>query len=224
MLKIWCKLFYFECLLLLRHSQEWLYPLAFFIILIALMPIALTPDSLQLQKIIPGGIWLAALLASLLAVGNLFTHDLEDGYLEQLYLSPYPLTLSLSAKIFAHWIATQLPLIIMTPFISLLFNLSWQVTGTLCLSLLLGTPILILLGSLGIALTLPLRQQGVLLSLLILPLTIPVLIFAIGITREVSIHTITGPLAFLAGLMILAVLFLPITIAATLRMNNHPSD
>jgi heme exporter protein B len=220
MLKTAWFVFYIEVVLLWRRSQEWLYPLGFFVIVISLFPLAFTPDPAFLQKYIPGCVWIAALLASLLSVETIFYTDIEDGNIEQLLLSQTPLTLLMFAKLCAQWSVTQLPLIILTPLLGLMFHLSFSVILALCLSLLLGTPILTLLGSLGVALTLGLRQQGVLLGLLILPLVTPVLIFGVNIVQQVQAgFSMTGPLAFLAGLTVFALTLLPWTMAAALRIS-----
>jgi len=213
-------LFITELRLHLRHSREWLYPVAFFCIVISLFPLGLTPNPSFLQKYIPGCVWIAALLASLLSVEKLFVQELEEGQMEQLLLSQMPLTLFLIAKLFAQWLVTELPLILLTPIIGLLFHLSTTCIIALCLSLLVGTPILILIGSLGVALTLGLQQPGVFMSLLILPLVIPVLIFGVTIVglAQASLP-IAGPLSFLAGLCLLAITFIPWAIAATLRVS-----
>jgi heme exporter protein B len=211
-------IFQTEIVLLWRRSQEWLYPLAFFCIIICLFPLAFTPDPAFLQKYMPGCIWIAALLASLLAIENIFFTEWEEGYLEQLLLSQIPLSLLMFIKLSAQWIVTQLPLIMLTPLLGFLFHLPLSATLALCASLLLGTPILTLTGSLCAALTLGLRQQGVLLGLLVFPLITPVLIFGVSIVQQSQAGlSIGGPLAFLSGLMILAMMLLPWTIAAMLR-------
>lgn len=220
MFKAFWFVFLSELTLLLRRSEEWLYPLGFFVIVMSLFPLAFTPDPGFLQKYIPGCIWIAALLASLLSIENVFFTDLEEGNLEQLILSQMPLSLIIIAKLSAQWIVTELSLVILTPLISALFHLSFTSIAALCLSLLLGTPILTLIGSLGVALTLGLRQQGVLLGLLIFPLVTPVLIFGVNIVSQSQAGlSITGPLAFLAGLSMLAFTLLPWAIAASLRIS-----
>lgn len=212
--------FYTELLLLLRRSREWLYPIGFFIIVVSLFPLAFTPDPAFLQKYVPGCIWIAALLASLLSIEHVFYSDLEDGNLEQMVLSSTPLALIIAAKLAAQWLVTELSLVLLTPVLGLLFHLSVYITMVLCLSLLFGTPILILVGSLGVALTLGLRQQGVLLGLLILPLVTPVLIFGVNIVQQAqSGFSIVGPLAFLSGLSVLAITILPMVIAGSLRIS-----
>lgn len=219
MLKVCWHLFYCELTLLLRRSQEWLYPLGFFVIVITMFPLAFTPDPAFLQKYMPGCVWIAALLASLLAVENLFASDREDGNIEQLLLSPMPLTILLTAKLTAQWLITEMPLVLLTPLLGWLFHLPANVVIALSLSLLIGTPILTLMGGLGVALTLGLRQQGVILGLLILPLTTPVLIFGVNIVQQAQAgFSITAPLAFLSGLMLFTMTLLPWAIAATLRI------
>lgn len=219
MLKTMWFVFRTEILLLFRRSQEWLYPLGFFLIVVTLFPLAFTPDPAFLQKYIPGCIWIAALLASLLSIENLFFTDLEDGHLEQLILSPLPLTLIMLTKLLAQWLVTELPLILLTPLLGLMFHLPASAMLTLVVSLLLGTPILTLIGSLGVALTLGLRQSGMLLGLLILPLTTPVLIFGVNMVQQSQAgFSITGPLAFLAALCVLSVTVLPAAIAATVKV------
>ncbi|OGT55922.1 MAG: heme exporter protein CcmB [Gammaproteobacteria bacterium RIFCSPHIGHO2_12_FULL_43_28] len=220
MLKTAGWLFNIELVLLWRRSQEWLYPLGFFVIVITLFPLAFTPDPAFLQRYVPGGVWIAALLASLLSVETIFYADLEDGNLEQLLLSPLPLPLVMLIKLGALWVATQLPLILLTPLIGLLFHFTPQTIITLCISLLLGTPMLTLIGSLCVALTLGLRQQGTLLGLLILPLVTPVLIFGVNMVQQSQAgFSIAGALSFLAGLTAFTITLLPFALAATLRIS-----
>jgi heme exporter protein B len=220
MLKAAWFIFYTELILLLRHSQEWLYPLAFFVIVLSLFPLAITPDPALLIKIMPGCIWIAALLANLLSIQPLFFIDMEEGYLEQCLLSQIPLHLFMLAKLSAQWLVSTLPLILLIPFLSSAFHLSVSASIVLCCTLLLGTPIVTLIGSLGAALTLGLRQQGALLGLIILPLNVPVLIFSVMIVQQSQAGlSIASPLAFLAGLSLLAITLLPWTIAVTLRIS-----
>lgn len=209
-----------ELLLLMRRSQEWLYPLGFFVIIVSLFPLAFTPDPDFLRQYVPGCIWIAALLASLLASENIFVSDIEEGHLEQLLLSQTPLTLLIAAKLYAQWLVTALPLLCLTPLLGILFHLPTATLIALCLGLLLGTPILTLIGCLMVALTLGLRQQGVLLGLLILPLVTPVLIFGVLMVQQAQAGlAILGPLAFLAGLCVLSLTLLPWTISSTLRIS-----
>lgn len=219
MLKTIKLFFYTELLLLCRRSQEWLYPVGFFVIVISLFPLAFTPDPVFLQKYVSGCIWIAALLASLLSVNHFFMTDLEDGSIEQYALSQTPLLFFVYAKLCAHWVATALPLILLTPLLGVIFNLSFTTITALCLSLMLGTPILTLIGGLCVSLTLGLRQQGVLIGLLILPLVTPVLIFGASIAQQTQAGlSAAGAFSFLAGLFVLTFTVVPWTIAATLRV------
>jgi heme exporter protein B len=219
MLKTVCFVFYTELLLLMRRSQEWLYPLGFFLMVMSLFPLAFTPDPAFLQKIMPGCVWIAALLANLLAIENLFFTDMEEGSLEQWVLSQTPLTLLIMAKLGAQWLVTALPLVLLTPLLGVIFHLPMMSTLVLCLSLLLGTPILTLVGGLCVALTLGLRQQGVLLGILILPLVVPVLIFGVTVVEQVQAgFSVVGALAFLLGLLVLSVTVLPWGIGVAIRV------
>lgn len=220
MLKTAYLIFKMEIILLFRRSQEWLYPLSFFMMVILFFPLAFTSDAHFLQTYIPGFIWIAALLASLLSVETLFLPEIEDGHLEQLLISPLPLSLLLLAKLLAQWLVTQLPIIVLLPVIGWLFHLSFQSVGLLMLSLLIGTPILTMLGGLCVALTLGLRQQGVFLGLLIMPLAIPILIFGVTIIQQAQAgFAFKSALAFLAGIAALALLLLPHVIATALRIS-----
>lgn len=220
MLKSICFVFYIEFILLLRRSHEWLYPLGFFVIVMSLFPLAFLPDPIFLQKFMPGCVWIAALFASLLSIKNIFFTDKEDGNLEQLLLSQLPLSFIILAKLCAQWLVTELPLVILTPLLGWLFHLPISTLLALSVSLLLGTPILTLIGSFGVALTLGLRQQGALLGLLILPLVTPVLIFGVNIVQQSQAgFSVAGPLAFLAGFSVFAITLLPWAIAATLRVS-----
>lgn len=213
-------IFYSELQLLLRRSQEWIYPLAFFIIVISLFPIVFAPNQDIIETFIPGFIWVAALFSSLLSIQTFFQADLEEGCLEQYMISNTSLSLIVFAKIAAHWIVATLSLILIVPFLGLLMGLSLNVILTLFFGLLVGTPMFTLLGVFAVALTLGLRQAGVFLGLLMFPLITPVLIF--GITMVHQAHAgfdIVGPLALLAGLSLLAMCLLPFAIATTIRIS-----
>lgn len=219
MLKTAWFVLYTELLLLLRRSQEWLYPVGFFVMMVSLFPIAFSPDPVFLQKYLPGCVWIAALLSSLLSIQTLFLADMEEGFLEQIILSPLPLSLFLVSKLTAHWIATSLPLILLTPILGILFHVNLYIIALLVLSLLVGTPILILLGAFSVSLTLELRQQGILLGILMLPLVIPVLIFGVNIAQLAQAQlSVTGPILFLCGLCVLAITTLPLIIASTIKL------
>ena len=166
--------------LALRRKSEWLGAVFFFVLVAALFPLAIGPEPDTLRQIGPGVLWVAALLASMLSLGRLFEADHQDGSLEQLALSAAPLSWTISAKLLAHWLISGLPLVLLSPVLGLQFGLASEALGMLALTLLLGTPVLSLLGAIGAALTLGVRGGGVLQSLLLLPLYVPVLVFGTG--------------------------------------------
>lgn len=207
--------------LAIRERRELFNPLLFFIIVVSLFPLAITPDTKFLREIAPGVIWVAALLATLLSLDRLFKSDYEDGSLEQLLLSPHPLPALVLGKVITHWLTTSLPLIIVAPLLGMMLHLSKIEIETLMLSLLLGTPVLSLLGAIGSALTVGLRGGGILLSLIILPLYIPVLIFASSsIVAAASGLPIAGYMAILGCFLLLAFIFTPFATAAALRIGQ----
>ena len=176
----------------------------FFLILVALMPFAIGPDLALLQRIGPAILWLGALLASLLALDRLLSADQEDGSLDLLLMSGTPLELAVAAKALAHWLTTGLPLVIATPVLALFLNLDPPAIGAVAATLLAGTPALTFIGLIGAALTVTLRRGGLLLSVLVLPLTIPVLIFGVSASNA----AIVGPLPFGTPFTILCALTL----------------
>ncbi|MDO8699353.1 MAG: heme exporter protein CcmB, partial [Rhodoferax sp.] len=169
-----------EISLALRQKGEVLTPLVFFVVIASLFPLGVGPESALLLRMAPGVLWVSALLAAMLSLQRLFATDYADGSLEQMALSPTPLGMLVVAKALSHFLLSGLPLVFMAPVLGLQFGLDGRALGILVLSLLLGTPTLSLIGSIGAALTLGVRGAGVLLSLLILPLYIPVLIFGAG--------------------------------------------
>jgi heme exporter protein B len=202
-----------------RRWSELAHPLIFFVIVVTLFPLALSPTAEQLREIGTGVLWVAALLSSLLALDGLFRGDAEDGSLEQLLLSPAPLTISVLAKIVAHTLVTLLPLICLVPLLALSFNLPLHALPTLALALLLATPTLSVLVGLGAALTVGLRRGGAIVGLLILPLTGPLLIFGTRATDlGVNGEPTAGPLLLLASLAVLAISLGPFAIAAAVRV------
>jgi heme exporter protein B len=209
-----------ECRLACRFPQELLTPLLFFVIVITLFPLAISPAPNELQILAPGVIWVAALLATLLSLERLFRADLEDGSLEQLLLSPRSLTLLIFIKVVSHWLLCGLPLIILSPILATMLTLQMNAMTALILSLLLGTPILSLLGAMGEALTLGLRGGSILLTLIVLPMTIPVLIFASSavIAAQAGLPYI-GNLALLAACLVLAMTLVPMAIVAALKLS-----
>ncbi len=209
-----------ELTIALRRKTDILNPLWFFILVISLFPLAIGPEPNLLARISPGIIWVAALLSSLLALERLFKDDYLDGALEQMMLQSTPLPLLVLAKVFAHWLLTGLPLIIVSPLLALLLSLTLDVWLAVVLTLLLGTPTLSLLGAIGVALTVGLQKGGVLLSLLILPLFIPVLIFATAAIDAASLgFGYQGQLAVLAAMLVAAVTLTPFATAAALRVS-----
>ena len=209
-----------ETRLLFRRPAELLNPLVFFAIVIALFPLAVGPDTQLLQRLSPGLVWVAALLAVLLSLDGLFRSDFEDGSLEQWVLSSQPLALLVLAKVLAHWVFSGLALVLLSPVLALMLGLPSACLPVLLLSLLLGTPVLSLLGAVGAALTVGLKRGGLLLALLILPLYIPVLILGSGaLQAALEGMPATGYLLWLGSLAALAVTLTPFAIAAGLKIS-----
>ncbi|WP_250317880.1 heme exporter protein CcmB [Rosenbergiella nectarea] len=203
-----------------RNRADIINPLWFFLIIVTLFPLGIGPESALLARIAPGVVWVAALLASLLGLERMFRDDFLDGSLEQLLLIPTPLPIVALVKVFAHWLTSGLPLIILSPLASLFLSLNFTGWWGLVLTLLLGTLTFSLLGAIGVALTVGLRRGGVLLSLLVLPLAIPILIFASSAVDAASQGlAISGYLAILAAMLVTSVVLAPFAIAAALRVS-----
>jgi heme exporter protein B len=195
-------------------------PLVFFALVITLFPLALSPGEEVLRRIGPGVLWIGALLAMLLSLNALFRQDLEDGSMEQLVLSPHPLPLVMLAKATAQWLVTGLPLVALAPLLAVTYHLPADGVRALCVTLLLGTPTLSLLGAVGAALTAGVRQTGALLALLVLPLCLPVLMFGARATDLAAAgEAITGPLYLLGALLALALSLVPVAAAAAIRIS-----
>lgn len=206
--------------LAVRNRSELVNPLLFFILVVSLFPLGIGPGPRLLAQIAPGVIWVAALLATLLSMERLFRADFEDGTLEHLLLSPHGLAFLALAKILAHWLVTGLPLIVISPLLGVLLQLPTDAIPLLPLTLLLGTPVLSLIGAIGVALTAGLRRGGVLLTLLVLPLYIPVLIFgSTAVAAAAAGLPVTGHLALLGALLALALTLAPLATAAGLRIS-----
>ncbi len=202
----------------MRQSADTGTAVGFFILVTVLVPLGVGPDPALLGRIAPGLIWVAALLASLLSLERLFHHDHDDGSLDHLALGPLPLPLVVLAKVIAHWLLTGLPLVLAAPVAGLLLNLPGAALAPLLGGLLLGTPLLGLLGCIGAALTLGARRGGVLLSLLILPLYTPVLIFGAGAVERTLVGLDASPnLLLLAAGLMLALPLAPLAASAALR-------
>lgn len=204
----------------LRQKGEVLTPLIFFMVIASLFPLGVGAESNLLLRMAPGVLWVSALLAAMLSLQRMFATDYADGSLEQMALSGTPLGLLVLAKALAHFVLSGLPLVLVAPVLGLQFGLDGRALGILMLSLLLGTPTLSLIGSIGAALTLGVRGAGVLLSLLILPLYIPVLIFGAGaVEADAAGLGIGGHLSLLAALLVLSLFFSPLATAAALRIS-----
>lgn len=203
-----------------RRRIEALLPVVFFVVAASLFPLGVGPEPQTLKQIAPGVVWVCALLAAMLSLGTLYSSDYADGSLEQMLLSPHSGVLLAGGKAFAHWVLTGLPLIIATPILGLLFGMNPAAIATLTVSLLLGTPVFSVLGSVGSALTLGLRSGGVLILLLVLPLCIPVLIFGTGAVSAVdSGLSAQGHLSLMGALLLLTILGGPPAAAAALRIS-----
>ncbi len=209
-----------ELLIAFRRQADILNPLWFFIIVITLFPLSIGPEPNLLARIAAGIIWVAALLAALLALERLFRDDFQDGTLEQMMLLPLPLPLAVIGKVMAHWLLTGLPLILISPLLAVLLSLDLSTWLAVVLTLVIGTPTLSFIGAIGVALTVGLRKGGVLLSLLILPLYIPVLIFATAAIDAASLGMpYNGQLAILAAMLVGSVTLTPFAVSAALRVS-----
>jgi heme exporter protein B len=209
-----------DLILAWRRRADVLATLFFFIIVVSLFPLGIGPERETLRTIAPGVVWVAALLASMLSLGRIFGNDYQDGTLEQLMLTPQPVYLVVLAKVLAHWIVSEVPLVLIAPVLGLQFGLSQNGLAIVVVSLLLGTPVLSVIGSVGAALTLGLRAANVLVALLVLPLYIPVLIFGSGAVQA----SVTGSdpqawLLLLAATLIVSLVFAPWATSAALRIS-----
>ncbi|ADL55783.1 heme exporter protein CcmB [Gallionella capsiferriformans] len=209
-----------DLVLAMRRRADVLTTLFFFVMVVSLFPLGVGPEMDMLRKMAPGVLWVAALLASMLSLGRLFSADYLDGTLEQMLLAPQSLSVLVLGKMASHWMVSGLPLVLMTPVLGLQFDMSVEAIGVLMLSLLLGTPILSMVGAIGAALTLGLRGGGVLLSLLVLPLCIPVLIFGTGAVQAVTSGlNVSSHLSLMGALLVLALAFTPWVTAQALRIS-----
>lgn len=203
-----------------RRRADVLATLFFFVIVVSLFPLSISPDPRLLRSIAPGVVWVAALLASMLSLGRLFSNDYVDGTLEQMLMTPQPLYLIVLGKLLAQWLVSEVPLVLIAPVLGVQFGLSRDTLLVLTLSLLLGTPVLSLIGSIGAALTLGLRGSGVLVALLVLPLYIPVLIFgALAVDASIAGSNPQSHLSLLGAVLALALVFAPWATCAALRIS-----
>ena len=206
--------------LAVRHRAEMINPLLFFILVTSLFPLGVGANPNLLQAIGPGVIWVAALLAALLSLDGIFRSDFEDGTLEQFLLSSHPVSILVLAKVTAHWLVTGLPLLLVSPLLGVLLGLTGDGIRILMITLLLGTPVLSLLGAVGVALTVGLRKGGMILSLLVLPLYVPLLIFAASAVDTATAGLpVSAHLLFISALLVLALSLSPPATAAALRIS-----
>ena len=209
-----------DLVLALRRRSEIANPLLFFVLVITLFPLGIGAQPHLLQAIAPGIIWVSALLAAMLSLDSLFRSDFDDGSLEQILLSAHPTSLLVLAKIVAHWLVTGLPLLIVAPLLAVFLGMPTHSLGIVLLTLLLGTPVLSLIGAIGVALTVGLRRGGMILSLLVLPLYVPVLIFASNAVEIANTGLpVTAQINILISILVMAVVLAPWPTAAALKMS-----
>lgn len=220
MMQVFWVLLRRDLLLAFRHRGELLNPLLFFSLVVTLFPLGVSPEPSVLKTMAPGVIWIAVLLAGLFSLEGLFRSDFEDGTLEQMVLSPFPLAWLVLAKVVAHWIVTALPMLLLAPLLGLFLALPFEGIRVLEWTLLAGTPFLSLVGSVGVALTVGLRRGGMLLTLIVMPLYVPLLIFATqAVTSAVAGLPYDGALDFLMALFFLSLTLAPFATASALRIS-----
>lgn len=209
-----------ELLLAFRQRAELVNAVLFYSFIVILFPLAIGAQPNLIAKVAPAIIWVAALLSVLLSIDRMFRSDFEDGTLEQFILSSHPLSLLVLGKILAHWLVSGVPLIILSPLLALFLGLDGHVIKYLMLTLLLGTPVLSAIGAIGVALTVGLRRGGILLALLVLPMYVPVLIFAtVTVEHASSGLPIVADVSMLIAFLILAVTLAPLPTAAALKVS-----
>ena len=209
-----------DLLLAYRFRAELINPLAFFVMVITLFPLALGAEIALLNRIAPAIIWVAALLASLMSIENLFRADYDDGSLELMVMTPHPLSILVMAKVMGHWLTSSVPLLFIAPLMGMMLHMDADIIGVLMLTLLLGTPVLSLIGGIAVALTLGLRKGGALLAILVLPLYVPILIFASSaIDAAMTGFPVSGHLSMMCAILFLALTLTPLPTAAALKMS-----
>ncbi|MDX1490458.1 MAG: heme exporter protein CcmB [Pseudohongiellaceae bacterium] len=209
-----------DLLIALKRRNDMLNPLMFFLIVVSLFPLGVSSDPAELTRIAAGTVWVAALLASMLSLDNLFRADYEDGSLEQLILSPQPLYFMVLAKNIAHWLISGLPVVIMSPLLAYMLYLPSESYWALVVTLLLGTPVLSLFGSIGVALTVGLGSRGLILAVIVLPLTVPVLIIGAKAVADVSLGLdVSMHYALLGAILAMAFTLAPFASAGALRIS-----
>jgi len=209
-----------DLILAWRRRSDVFSTLFFFVIVVSLFPLGIGPETQLLRSIAPGVVWVAALLASMLSLGRMFANDEHDGTLEQLLLTPQPLYLVVLGKALAQWLVSEVPLILVAPLLGMQFSLPSDTLLVLVVTLLIGTPVLSLVGSIGAALTLGLRGANVLIALLILPLYVPVLIFGAGaVDASINGGEVAANIYLLAALLVVSLVFAPWATSAALRIS-----
>ena len=209
-----------DLLIAARRRSDVLTTFFFFVIVVSLFPLGVGPQPDTLREIAPGVVWVAALLAAMLSLARMFGADYADGTLEQVVLTPQPLTLLVLSKVLAHWLTTGLPLVLVAPLLGLQFDLPGDALAILMASLLIGTPALSLIGAVGAALTLGVRGGGALTALLVLPLYVPVLVFGAGAVTAVATGMgATGHMSLLGAMSLAALVFAPWATAMALRIS-----
>jgi heme exporter protein B len=203
-----------------KRRNDLLNPLMFFFIVVTLFPIGITPEREELARIAVGVLWVSALLASMLSLDNLYRSDYEDGSLELLLLSPHALYFMVLAKIVSHWLVSGLPLVLISPILGYMLALPGEAYWTMIITLLMGTPVLSLLGSIGVALTVSLGSRGLILAMIILPLSVPVLIAGtLAVGQAVLGNPVGGHLALMGAMLAAALSLSPLASAAALRIS-----
>jgi heme exporter protein B len=209
-----------DLLLAIRRRSDVFTTLFFFIIVVSLFPLSVGPEINMLRTMAPGIVWVAALLASMLSLGRMFSNDYLDGTLEQMLLSPQSLSFLVLGKVLAHWLVTGVPLVLIAPVLGIQYDLPVEALLVLTITLLLGTPVLSIIGAIGAALTLGLRGGGVLVSLLVLPLYIPVLIFGAGaVEANMAGVEFEAHLSLIGAFLLVSLVFAPWAIASSLRVS-----
>jgi heme exporter protein B len=204
----------------MRRKSQIYQPLVFQLLVVTMFPLGLGSGAKTLALIAPAVIWILALLASLLTLDQIFKNDYDDGSVESYVLTSYPLPMAVMAKVLAHWLLSGLPLVLFCPIIAVLLHLNTDSYGILMLSLFLGTPIFSFIGSIGSALTMSLKHGGLLLTVLVMPLLTPVLIFGASAVVETTLgNSATTQLSVLAGLLVLSITFVPFASAAAIKIN-----
>jgi heme exporter protein B len=209
-----------DLLVAFKRRNDLLNPLMFFFIVVSLFPIGITPERDDLAEIAVGVLWVCALLASLLSLDNLYRTDFEDGALELLVLSPHSLYFMVLAKILSHWLVSGVPLVLLSPILGYMLALPAEAYLTMIVTLVLGTPILSLLGSIGVALTVSLGSRGLILAMIILPMSVPVLIAGtLAVGQAVDGNPVGGHLAIMGAMLAMAISLAPLASAAALRIS-----